>query len=363
MIWTGRQSRREVTDGRQTAAPHGPGKPGMEKLLEQYGCGPIQFTGTGDALYERHLMFDNVVDAAALGPRERYEAAARSVRDVLSQRWLRTEQTYERENPKRVYYLSMEFLIGRSLANNIMNLLLDPVVKRVVDDKGVDWLALLEQEPDAGLGNGGLGRLAACFLNSMATMQLPAMGYGLRYEYGIFRQTIEDGWQREQPDNWLRRPDPWEVARPQEQVEVKLGCSFEVRGGSLGVVAGRPSSLLGLPFDRPVVGYGGRTINTLRLWAAAAPDVFDFQAFSAGEFVSALAERLTAESLTRVLYPDNSTSMGQGLRFVQEYFLVACSLADLVRRFRRQQCRLERAPRQGRDPAQRHPSRAWPCPS
>jgi starch phosphorylase len=307
----------------------------MDKLLEQYGCGPIQFTGTDDALYERHLLFDNVVDAAALGPRERYEAAARSVRDVLSQRWLRTENTYERENPKRVYYLSMEFLIGRSLSNNIMNLLLDPVVNRVVDDKGLDWLAVLEQEPDAGLGNGGLGRLAACFLDAMATMQLPAMGYGLRYEYGIFRQTIEDGWQREQPDNWLRRPDPWEVARPQEQVEVRLGCSFEVRGGSLGVVVGRPSSLLGLPFDRPVVGYGGRTINTLRLWAAAAPDVFDFQAFSAGEFVSALAERLTAESLTRVLYPDDSTSMGQGLRFVQEYFLVACSLADLVRRFRR----------------------------
>ncbi len=304
-------------------------------LLEQYGCGPIQFTGTGDALYERHLMFDNVVDASAVGARERYEAAARAVRDVLSQRWLLTENTYERANPKRVYYLSMEFLIGRSLANNIVNLRLDPVAKRVAADEGLDWLALLEQEPDAGLGNGGLGRLAACFLDSMATMQLPAVGYGLRYEYGIFRQTIEDGWQREQPDSWLRRPDPWEVARPQEKVEVKLGCSFEVRGGSLGVVVGRPSSLLGLPFDRPVVGYGGRTINTLRLWAAGAPDVFDFQAFSHGEFVSALAERLTAESLTRVLYPDDSTSMGQGLRFVQEYFLVACSLADLVRRFRR----------------------------
>ena len=317
------------------APPWTASKPEMKELLEQYGCGPIQFTGTGDALYERHLMFDNVVDAAAVGPRERYEAAAHSVRDVLSQRWLRTEQTYDQDNPKRIYYLSMEFLIGRSLANNIMNLLLGPVAKRVADDKRLDWLALLEQEPDAGLGNGGLGRLAACFLDSMATMQLPAMGYGLRYEYGIFRQTIEDGWQREQPDNWLRRPDPWEVARPQDVVEVKLGCSFEVRGGSLGVVAGRPSSLLGLPFDRPVVGYGGRTINTLRLWAAGAPDVFDFQAFSAGEFVSALAERLTAKSLTRVLYPDNSTSMGQGLRFVQEYFLVACSLADLVRRFRR----------------------------
>jgi glycogen phosphorylase len=151
---------------------------------------PDQFTGTGDALYERHLMFDNVVDTGALGSRERYEAAARSVRDVLSQRWLRTEDTYEREKPKRVYYISMEFLIGRSLANNIINLRLDPVVKRVLDEKGLDWLALLEQEPDAGLGNGGLGRLAACFLDSMATMQLPAMGYGLRYEYGIFRQTI-----------------------------------------------------------------------------------------------------------------------------------------------------------------------------
>ena len=166
-------------------------------------------------------------------------------------------------------------------------------------------------------------------------MQLPAMGYGLRYEYGIFKQTIRDGWQEEQPDCWLRRADPWEVARPQEQVEIKLGCSFEVRGGELAAIPGRPSSLLGLPFDRPVVGYGGKTINTLRLWAAAAPHQFDFQVFSAGEFVSALAERLAAESLTRVLYPDDSTIMGQGLRFVQEYFLVACSIADLVRRFRR----------------------------
>ncbi|PYV42100.1 MAG: glycogen phosphorylase, partial [Acidobacteria bacterium] len=190
-------------------------------------------------------------------------------------------------------------------------------------------------EPDAGLGNGGLGRLAACFLDSMATRQLPAMGYGLRYEYGIFKQAIRDGWQQEQPDNWLRRQDPWEVARPYEKVEIKLNCSFEVRGGSLSAIPGRPSSLIGMPFDRPVVGYGGKTINTLRLWTAAAADYFDFQAFSHGEFVGAVAETLEAESLTRVLYPDDSTSMGQGLRFVQEYFLVACSLADLIRRFRR----------------------------
>jgi len=307
----------------------------VAKLLAQYGCGPVQFTGTEDALYERHLLFDNVVDLKAARARERFEAVARSLRDILSQRWLLTENTYQRENPKRVYYLSMEFLIGRSLANNMTNLLLEGVVRQAADEKKIDWLGLLEEEPDAGLGNGGLGRLAACFLDSLATMQLAAMGYGLRYEYGMFRQSIQNGWQHETGDNWLRRPDPWEVARPDEKVGVKLNCSFEVRGGTLRAVVGKPSHLIAIPFDRPVVGYGGKTINTLRLWAAAAPDAFDFQEFSSGDFVGALAETLTAESLTRVLYPDDSTSMGQGLRFVQEYFLAAASVADLLRRFRR----------------------------
>ena len=307
----------------------------LAELRRQYGCGPVELTGTADALYERHLFFDNVADPAAARLRERYEALAHSVRDVLSQRWVRTEQTYESLNPKRVYYLSMEFLIGRSLSNNITNLLLSPFVSEAVKQRSLDWLGLLEEEPDAALGNGGLGRLAACFLDSMATLQLPAMGYGLRYEYGMFRQSIEDGWQHEQPDNWLRRPDPWEVARPDDKVEIELNCSFEVRGGALSAILGRPSTLIGIPFDRPVVGYGGKTINTLRLWAAGAGDYFDFQAFSHGDFVAALAETLAAESLTRVLYPDDSTTQGQGLRFVQEYFLVACSLADLIRRFRR----------------------------
>src|SRR5271169_2583332 len=306
-----------------------------QDLLRQYGCGPIQFSGTDDGLYGRHLLFDSVIDPKAATARERFEAFARSVRDILSQRWVHTKSTYNKANPKRVYYLSMEFLIGRSLTNNITNLLLDPVIQYMVKEKELDWLKLIEQEPDAGLGNGGLGRLAACFLDSMATMQLPAVGYGLRYEYGIFKQTIQDGWQHEQPDNWLRRQDPWEVVRPNETVEVKLNSSFEMLGGQLRPVPGRPSALIGIPFDRPVVGYGGKTINTLRLWAAAAPDYFDFQEFSRGDFVGALAGTLAAESLTRVLYPDDSTQMGQGLRFHQEYFLVACSLADLVRRFRR----------------------------
>ena len=170
-------------------------------------------------------------------------------------------------------------------------------------------------------------------MESAATMQLPAMGYGLRYEYGIFRQSIRNGWQQEMPDNWLRSPDPWEVARPNEKVEVSVGCSFELSGGSLRPVPGRPSTLIGIPFDRPVIGYGGSTINTLRLWAAAAPDYFNFEEFSHGDFVEAFTQTLSAETLTRVLYPDDSRFMGQGLRLMQEYFLVACSLADAVRRF------------------------------
>src|SRR5580692_8799101 len=327
---TGKQKMADVAQGRNVPDQ----VPDFARLLERYG-GPIQFTGTTDALYKRHLMFDNVSDPAELGPRQQYEAFARSLRDILAQRWCRTEHIYDRENPKRVYYLSLEFLIGRSLANNILNLRLDPVAKAIIDQGKLDWPVVLEEEPDAGLGNGGLGRLAACFLDSMATMQLPAMGYGLRYEYGIFKQTIEDGWQREHPDNWLRRRDPWEVVRPHEKVEVKLNCSFEIQAGTLHSRPGRPTTLIGIPFDRPVVGYGGKTINTLRLWAAASPNYFDFQEFSSGDLVGALAGTLAAESLTRVLYPDDSTAVGQGLRFVQEYFLVACSLADLVRRFHR----------------------------
>jgi starch phosphorylase len=316
--------------------PIDPGTPqaNVTKLLKQYGCGPIQFIGP-DGFYERHLLFDNIKRNEAIRAREQYEAFARSVRDVLAQRWVLTEETYERNNPKRVYYLSMEFLLGRSLANNVTNLLLDPLVAQAAKQKDIDVLSLVEQEADAGLGNGGLGRLAACFLDSMATLQLPATGYGLRYEYGIFKQSILDGWQHEQGDNWLRYPDPWEVVRPDEAVEVKLNCSFHLQGGTFHTVLGHPSILLGIPYDRPVVGFGGKTVNTLRLWTAAATNYFDFQEFSGGAFAEALGDTLAAESVTRVLYPDDSTSQGQGLRFLQEYFLVACSLADLVRRFRR----------------------------
>jgi starch phosphorylase len=309
--------------------------PDTQKLVAKYGCGPVHFSGTDEALYERHLLFDSGVDLAAATARDRFEALARSVRDVLSQRWLLTEKTYAERNPKRLYYLSMEFLIGRSLANNVVNLLLSPLTDQFMEDKKLNLLEILEEEPDAGLGNGGLGRLAACFIESAATMQLPAMGNGLRYEYGIFKQSIQNGWQQEMPDNWLRSPDPWEIARPNEKVEVSVGCSFELSGGSLRPVPGRPSTLIGIPFDRPVIGYGGSTINTLRLWAAAAHDYFNFEEFSHGDFIEAFTQALSGETLTRVLYPDDSRVMGQGLRLLQEYFLVACSLADAVRRFQR----------------------------
>jgi len=308
--------------------------PKASDLLQQYGS-PIPLAGTDSALYERHLVFDRAIDPKVASARERFEAFSHSVRDILAKRWVQTKTTYEQQNAKRIYYLSMEFLIGRSLTNNVSNLLLDPVVQLVVQEKDIDWLELIEQEPDAGLGNGGLGRLAACFIDSMATMQLPATGYGLRYEYGMFKQTIVDGWQKENPDNWLRDSDPWEIARPHEQVEIKLNVSFRLQAGKLEVVRDRPSSLIGIPFDRPVVGYGGKTINTLRLWAAAAPEYFDLAKFDTGDFVGALGETLQAESLTRVLYPDDSTTQGQALRFLQEYFLVACSMADLIRRFLR----------------------------
>jgi starch phosphorylase len=168
----------------------------------------------------------------------------------------------------------------------------------------------------------------------MATLQLPSMGYGLRYEYGIFRQSIRNGWQSEQPDNWLRRPDPWEVVRLDHIVNVKLNCSFQIRGGQLALVPGRPSTLLGIPFDRPVIGYGAATINTLRLWSASAADSFHLSEFSHGDFMGAVTESVAAESITRVLYPDDSNVYGQELRFLQEYFLCACSVRDLVRRFR-----------------------------
>jgi len=314
--------------GRAVEDPDASGPAHPDKALQQ-------LAEMGRSLYQQHLLMDRATDVTRATAREQFEALARAVRDIIAPRWARTQDTYDREDPKHVYYLSMEFLIGRSLGNNLINLLLDPRMPHLgTDTEDMEWISLIEHEPDPGLGNGGLGRLAACYLDSMATLGLPAIGYGLRYEYGIFRQTIHNGWQEEQPDNWLWRPDPWEIARPDQSVEVKLGCSLALRDGRLQLIPGQGSRLIGVPFDRPIVGYGAKTVNTLRLWCAASPDYFDLRRFNMGDFLGALSDSLDAQLLTRVLYPDDSTIYGQELRFVQEYFLVACSLADLTRRFR-----------------------------
>ena len=302
----------------------------LERRLRRLGL-----TSDDDAWTDRYLLCEHFVDPAAAPSRQRYEAIARFIRDLIAQRWVKTRLAREQANPKRVYYLSMEFLIGRALSNNIVNLAAQPVVERALQREGWDLTEILEEEPDAGLGNGGLGRLAACFIDSLATLQYSAMGYGLRYDYGMFRQSIRNGYQVEEPDNWLRQPDPWEISRPGREFPVFLQGSFECRGSSVRIIPNRPSTLLGIAHDRPVVGYGAHCVNTLRLWSAVAPESFDFAEFSHGDFVGAVITNVAAESLTRVLYPDDSTDAGRTLRFLQEYFLVSCSLQDIVSRFRR----------------------------
>src|SRR6202161_1102019 len=302
--------------------------PALERRLERLGL-----AGNEQDWADRYLLCNHLLSPSSALPRQRFEATSRFIRDLVAHRWARTQQAREKANPKRIHYLSMEFLLGRTLRNNMMNLAAEPVVRRAMEQEGWSLDQLIEEEPDAGLGNGGLGRLAPCFIDSLATLQYPAIGYGLRYEYGMFRQTIRNGWQLEQPDNWLRNTDPWEIVRPGKVFVVPLNAKFELQGSGLAITRNRPSSLLGIAYDRPVVGYGAHCINTLRLWAAAAPQSFDFSEFSHGDFAGAVIQNVAAESLTRVLYPDDSTEAGRALRFLQQYFMVSCSLQDIIARF------------------------------
>jgi starch phosphorylase len=302
-------------------------------LLERYECNGFRFPDRD--YYDRHVVFDHVVSMDHATQRERFEAIAYTIRDILAQRWVGTLQTHDQKNPKEVYYLSMEFLIGRSLVNNITNLEVQQYVREELrSDPRQDWKQVLETEPDAGLGNGGLGRLAACFIDSLATLEIPAIGYGLRYDYGIFRQEIVAGRQVERPDPWLSSPDPWEILRHNEAVSLQLGTSITLQHGEIVIKRGQPMQMVGVPYDRPVVGFGGKTINTLRLWKAESAADFNFGEFSGGDFFGAVSDQILAETTTRVLYPDDSTPRGRSLRFLQEYFLVRCSLADIIRRFR-----------------------------
>ena len=299
-------------------------------------CGPVQFSGDPNASYDRHLVFDHVVRPGDATPRERFEALARSLRDLLSQRWLKTGEVYDRENPKQVYYLSMEFLIGRSTSNNLVNLLVEPFVREAARGLGVDLDRLGEEEPDAGLGNGGLGRLAACFLDSMATLAIPADRVRpARTSTASSARRSRAAGRSSGPTTGSDGPTPGRSTAPRRRWTSASSCAVRAHGGAPVLIPDAPTVLRGVPYDRPVVGYGGRTVNTLRLWGAAATDAFDFAEFSGGDFFGAVHEKVAAESLTRVLYPDDSTRAGEGLRFAQEYFLVCCSLADIVRRFRR----------------------------
>ena len=302
--------------------------PAISRRLERLGLAdkPGQWI-------ERYLLCEQVVDPALASSRQKFEATSRFIRDLVAHRWVITRRARAKADPKRIHYLSLEFLLGRALRNNVMNLGADPIVRQAMQQQGWNLDALMEEESDAGLGNGGLGRLAACFIDSLATLQYPAIGYGLRYEYGIFRQSILAGSQIEQPDNWLFETDPWEIRRAHKVYAVPLDATVELRGSGVKFTRHKPSSLLGVAYDRPVVGYGATCVNTLRLWAAVAPHSFDLDEFSHGDFEGSVIQQVAAESVTRVLYPDDSTEAGRILRFLQQYFLVSCSLQDICARF------------------------------
>ena len=263
-----------------------------------------------------------------------YRALAYAVRDRTLQRWISTAAAYPEQGSRTVAYLSAEFLMGPHLGNNLINLGIEATVREVVSELGLDLDELLRQEVEPGLGNGGLGRLAACFIDSLATLQVPAIGYGIRYEFGIFQQEIVDGWQAEKTDKWLRYGNPWELVRPEWVVEVKFGGHTESTTDERGRlrsrwVAGRIVN--GVPYDTPILGYCTNTANTLRLWRAEAPESFDFSIFNRGDYYGAVNQKMTSENLTKVLYPNDEQVQGKELRLEQQYFFVSCSLQDMLR--------------------------------
>jgi starch phosphorylase len=258
-----------------------------------------------------------------------YKALALAVRDRLIERWKRTRSTYEKEDTKRTFYLSLEFLMGRALSNAILNLDVSEEVTQAFIDLGINLDDIRESEPDAGLGNGGLGRLAACFLDSCATLQLPVRGYGLRYEYGMFRQHIANGYQIEDPDHWLRDGNPWELERPEYTQRIKFGGHTEHINGAVRWV--NTLDVLAVPYDLPVPGYRNGTVNTLRLWKAAATDEFNLEEFNAGSYPEAVEAKNYAEHITMVLYPNDASENGKELRLRQQYFLASASINDVIR--------------------------------
>ena len=295
-------------------------------------------TGTSQETLRR-AMLDNLFYAQGKFPEiatpyDYYMGLAYTVRDRLLHRWVNTVETWLHKGVKIVCYLSAEFLMGPQLGNNILNLELEDGVRHAVEASGQDLDELLKQEDEPGLGNGGLGRLAACFLDSLATLEVPAIGFGLRYEHGMFHQEIHDGWQVEMTDNWLHLGNPWEIARPQTTFEVKLGGHTQRARDADGRerVSWIPDRVVkGIPHDSGISGYRVNTCNTLRLWKAEAVESFDFQAFNTGDYYGAVADKVVSENLSKVLYPNDEPIAGKQLRLEQQYFFVSCSLQNIIK--------------------------------
>ncbi|MES2696904.1 MAG: glycogen/starch/alpha-glucan phosphorylase [Verrucomicrobiota bacterium] len=286
-------------------------------------------------LIQRHLVSTLARHTASATPRDWWVSTVLAVRDAIHERMIATQAVHNQQNVRRIYYFSLEYLMGRLFGNNLIATDLYDTAKAALDSMGLDFDTIREAEVDMGLGNGGLGRLAACFLDSLATQDYPALGYGIYYEFGLFKQAFMDGHQVEHPDNWMRFGDPWEVVRPEYTTEVRLFGNvdnvFDDRGNY------RPrwvntKTILGVPHDIPIAGYGTKTVNLLRLWASKATDDFDLTAFNSGGYVEAVREKAVGETVSKVLYPNDKTENGKELRLIQQYFFVACSLRDILRR-------------------------------
>ncbi len=300
----------------------------------------------------RKLVFAVGTDPRDASPREWLLATSLAVRDQLAARWMESSRQIAAGEEKRVYYLSMEFLIGRLLVDSVANLGLREICDQALAELGQSFDTLKELEPDAALGNGGLGRLAACFLESMGSVGIAAFGYGIRYDHGLFRQSFEEGVQIEQPENWLSQGNPWQFERREVIYDIGFGGKVEPVDSERRRAWWQPSErVLAVAFDTPIAGWQGRRVNTLRLWSARSPDLMRLDAFNRGDYVAAIADQAKAESISRVLYPDDSTSIGQELRLKQEYFFTSASLQDLIRPPCRSVSEPVFAPRQGRDPA------------
>ena len=296
--------------------------------------------------FAEHLKYTQDADVFHTTMEGRYEALALTIRDRIIHQWDISRKEQAKAKAKRVYYLSLEFLMGRAMTNNITNMGLENEVTKALKDLGYTYEELADVEPDAGLGNGGLGRLAACFLDSLATLEIPSFGYGIRYNYGIFRQQIRNGYQMEQPDNWLRYGNPWEIPRTDLCYTVNFGGRVDVirENGKDYYKWVDTDKVLGMAYDMPIIGFGGKTVNTLRLWSAKAVEDFSFEQFNEGDYTEAVRSKIQAENISQVLYPNDTQYMGKVLRLKQQYFFVACSLADIARRFKRENEDWERFP-------------------